>query len=39
MEPGTYNIQFNAQNLASGIYYYSLQVGNNVVTKKMNLIK
>ncbi|MBS1493409.1 MAG: T9SS type A sorting domain-containing protein [Bacteroidetes bacterium] len=39
MEPGTYDIQFNAQNLASGIYYYTLQVGNNVVTKKMNLIK
>lgn len=39
MEPGTYDIQFNAQNLASGIYYYTLQVGNSVVTKKMNLIK
>lgn len=39
MEPGTYDIQFNAQNLSSGIYYYTLQVGNSVVTKKMNLIK
>lgn len=39
MEPGTYDIQFNAQNLASGVYYYSLQVGNNVITKKMNLLK
>ncbi|CAF4558270.1 unnamed protein product [Rotaria sp. Silwood1] len=25
VEPGTYDIQFNASNLASGIYYYSLQ--------------
>lgn len=39
VEPGTYDIQFNGQNLASGIYYYTLQVGNNVITKKMNLIK
>lgn len=39
MEPGTYDIQFNAHSLSSGIYYYTLQVGNNVVTKKMNLIK
>lgn len=39
MEPGSYDIQFNAHNLASGIYYYTLQVGNNVITKKMNLIK
>jgi len=39
VEPGTYDITFNGQNLASGIYYYSLQVGNNVITKKMNLIK
>lgn len=39
VEPGTYDVTFNGQNLASGIYYYTLQVGNNVVTKKMNLIK
>jgi hypothetical protein len=39
VEPGTYDVTFNGQNLASGIYYYTLQVGNSVVTKKMNLIK
>lgn len=39
MEPGTYSILYNAHNLSSGIYYYTLQVGNNVVTKRMNLIK
>ncbi len=39
MEPGSYSVQFNAQNLSSGIYYYTLQIGNNTITKKMNLIK
>lgn len=39
VEPGTYDVTFNGQNLASGIYYYTLQVGNNVITKKMNLVK
>ncbi|MEQ9309336.1 MAG: FG-GAP-like repeat-containing protein [Balneolaceae bacterium] len=36
---GRYNVQFNASNLASGLYIYRLQVGNNVLTKKMTLIK
>jgi len=39
MEPGDYNVLFNAHNLSSGIYYYSLKVGNNITTKKMNLVK
>lgn len=39
VEPGTYDVTFNGENLASGIYYYTLQVGNNVITKKMNLVK
>lgn len=39
MEAGSYSIQFNAQNLSSGVYYYTLKAGNNVITKKMNLIK
>lgn len=39
VEAGSYDITFNGENLASGVYYYTLQVGNNVITKKMNLIK
>jgi hypothetical protein len=34
-----YNIQFNASNLPSGIYFYRLTQGNNIVTKKLTLLK
>ncbi|MFZ1289590.1 MAG: glucoamylase family protein [Melioribacteraceae bacterium] len=37
--PGNYEIEFNAENLASGIYYYSLRAGNFIETKKMILVK
>lgn len=36
---GYYSATFNAKNLPSGIYLYSLQVGNQGVTKKMLLLK
>jgi hypothetical protein len=36
---GVYEATFNASNLASGTYFYRLQVGNAVETKKMLLIK
>ncbi|MFQ3599304.1 MAG: T9SS type A sorting domain-containing protein, partial [Chloroherpetonaceae bacterium] len=46
-EAGTYNFNFNASNLASGVYFYRLQAsatngasGSNFVqTKKMMLVK
>ncbi len=37
--PGRYNITFNATNLASGMYIYRLVIGDEVLTKKMTLIK
>jgi len=38
-QAGNYSIRFNPTNLASGIYFYSLEVGNNVKTHKMILLK
>jgi hypothetical protein len=36
---GKYIVDFNAQNLPSGVYFYRLQTGKFVDTKKMLLIK
>ena len=36
---GVYSITFDASNLASGTYLYSLNNGHNVITKTMTLIK
>lgn len=36
---GRYNVNFDASTLASGVYIYRLQAGNNVMTRKMTLIK
>ncbi|MEJ5261047.1 MAG: T9SS type A sorting domain-containing protein [Ignavibacterium sp.] len=36
---GTYSVNFDAKGLPSGIYFYTLQVGNQVQTKKMILIQ
>ncbi|MBK7378331.1 MAG: hypothetical protein IPJ03_04905 [Ignavibacteriales bacterium] len=38
-EPGNYQIDFNASELSSGIYYYALTASNFISTKKMSLIK
>jgi hypothetical protein len=39
LKAGTYSYNFDASNLASGTYIYRLSTGNNVVTKKMLLLK
>ncbi len=36
---GAYTVNFDASNLASGVYIYRLQAGNQVKTNKMLLIK
>ncbi len=38
-QPGEYQIQFNASNLASGVYIYRLKAGNFTATKKLVLMK
>lgn len=36
---GSYEVLFNASNLPSGVYFYRLQVGSFVETKKMSFLK
>jgi len=36
---GLYSVNFDASNLASGIYFYSVSAGNFSQTKKMILAK
>jgi len=36
---GTYSVDFNASNLASGVYFYKLLAGNFSMTRKMILVK
>ncbi len=38
-KPGTYQVTFNASNLASGIYYYRLTNGQFAESKKMIVLK
>lgn len=37
--PGTYTFDVNMNNLASGVYFYALQQGTKILTKKMMLLK
>jgi len=36
---GNYELTFNAENLPSGLYIYSLEAGSTKITKKMTLLK
>jgi hypothetical protein len=36
---GTYEVEFNATNLPSGVYFYQLRGGEFIQTKKMLLLK
>jgi len=39
MNTGTHKVEFNADNLVSGIYFYEVRAGKNTVVKKMILLK
>ena len=39
MGPGYYSVTFEANSLSSGVYIYQLQMENNVITKRMLLLK
>ena len=39
LEPGNYTRQWNAANMASGVYFYRLQAGTYSETKKLLLLK
>ncbi len=38
-QPGEYEVEFNASKLSSGMYFYQLQSGSFVQTKKMMILK
>ena len=37
--PGNYEVEFDASGFSSGVYFYKLQAGDNVQTRKMILLK
>jgi hypothetical protein len=38
-QAGSHSVNFNSAGLASGIYFYKLQAGNFITTKKMVIMK
>ncbi len=39
MSKGDHNYEVNMDNFASGVYFYTLRQGSNILTKKMVLLK
>jgi hypothetical protein len=39
LKPGTYEVNWDASDYPSGVYFYEFNAGNNVFTKKMILLK
>ena len=39
LTPSSYSVRWNASNIASGVYFYRLQSGSNVETRKLLLMK
>ena len=39
MEPNRYKVDFDATNLPSGLYFYSLEAGETLLTRKMLVVK
>ncbi len=39
MQPGEYNMSFNASSLSSGVYFYTIKTGDFTDTKKMLFVK
>ncbi len=39
LAPGSYEVNFDGSNLPSGIYFYKIEAGNFVQTKRMMLVK
>ncbi|MCG6960972.1 T9SS type A sorting domain-containing protein [bacterium BMS3Abin03] len=38
-QAGSYEVEFNASKLPSGVYFYRLQAGDFVSTKKLMVLK
>jgi len=38
-QPGSYQVVWNAGDIPSGVYFYTIHAGNNTVSKKMLLLK
>jgi uncharacterized delta-60 repeat protein len=39
LQEGSYETEFNGENLSSGIYYYTIEAGSFIETRKMILVK
>jgi hypothetical protein len=39
MDPGTHEVKFDGSRLASGVYFYRMQAGEFVETKRLLIVK